>query len=162
LILIPITNAVKARLDADATLATYATGGVWVFRGPPTGQTESADAPYITIALVWAEPVEHSQRAEGYEVICNVTTYMKNNGITAYTILSQIMERVHGNATKQSTFSPTYGLHNWQMSTASGFDGWTVGPTVADSPNIQAADDVEWMQCNQVFRCHIQRVCPTS
>jgi len=162
LILIPITNAIKARLDANASLLALVTGSVWVFRGPPTGQGESSDAPYVTISLVWSEPVEHSQRAEGYEVICNITTYMKNTGLTAYTVLSQIIEKIHGDATKQVNFTPTYGLHNWQMSTASGFDGWTVGPIVADSPNIQAADDVEWMQCNQVFRTHIQRACPTS
>lgn len=163
MILIPVTNAIKARLDADTTLVGYATGGIWVFRGPPTGQTESTDAPYVTIALVWAEPIEHSQRAEGYQVICNCTTYMKSTGATAYTTLSQIIERIHGNATKRADFTPTYGLHNWSMVySPSDFDGWTVGNMVADSPNIQAADETEWMQCNQVFRCHIQRACPTS
>lgn len=161
MILVPVTNEVIARLESDATLAGFATGGVYAFRGPPTGQASDTEAPYIVVSMTFAEPAEPAQRAQGYRVTVVVDSYIRAKTATAYSTINSMMLRINGDATKQSSFSPTYGLHNFQLpNNTAGWDEWKVGPLAADVVSLRATDDVDWLQATQTFDLQVTRVSP--
>lgn len=163
MILVPVTNEVIARLEADATLAGIATGGIYAFRGPPTGQASATEAPYIVVSMTFAEPAQPAQRTQGYMVTVVVDTYIRAETATAYTNINSMMARINGDATKLATFAPTYGLHNFQLpNNTAGWDDWKVAPLVADVVSLRATDDVDWLQATQTFDVQVTRVCPTS
>lgn len=163
MMLVPVTNEVIARLEADTTLTAIATGGIYAFRGPPTGQDSNTEAPYIVVSMTFAEPAEPAQRTQGYRVTVVVDSYIRAETATAYTKINSMMLQINGNATKRSDFSPTYGLHNFQLpNNTAGWDEWKVGPLAADVVSLRATDDTDWLQATQTFDLQVTRVCPTS
>lgn len=148
-----VAGQVYSRLSGDTTLTGLAT--VRHFYTVLTEQ-ETSRTPYVVFTIDLGSHT-HSTRGETWELI--VTVMVKSPRETTFQTVTDIMDRIHGDATNQLSLSPTYGLHRWTGTLSTG--SWTMG-TMYCSDGSSITDDPDWFMYTMEYRCHVSREAPTS
>lgn len=152
-----LASAIYTRLTGDATLSGYLTGGIRnYYAQPDASQTEATPLPYLVYVIDFGQ-TSNSQKGQTQEMLVTVDMYVPRQ--SGYVLCSQVIERVNGDATDQITGVPTFGLHLWTPTLATG--NW-VADVMQCSDGSSVSDDKDWFRYALVFSCHLSRTSPTS
>lgn len=150
-----LASAVYTRLTGDSTLTGYLGGGIRHFYNK-SDQPENSKTAYAVYTLDIGDH-EFSSRGSVWDIDTTVTVSVPRE--TTYATQSAALERVYGDAEEQTTVLPSFGLHRWTPTLASG--NWTAGIMVCIDGSTLTTDP-DWFHAALVFRCRLSREAPTS
>lgn len=154
-----LADAIRDRLVADATLVAIATGGIKNFQGPLSGINDPNGKPYLYMIYGVSDLDQHAQRSDVWNATIQVLIKAPMNGDgTANnggpSKCQAIINRVYGDWNTQATYTPSYGLHRWNVG-ALATSGWNAGPLVCNQCEYSGQDDENWFVASMTFTCKV-------
>jgi hypothetical protein len=154
-----LADAIRDRLVADPTLVAVATGGIKNFQGPLSGVTDPGTKPYLFMVYGVADQQQHAQRADVWQATIQVLIKAPMNGTGTAgnggpALCQAIINRVYGDWNTQASFTPSYGLHRWQVG-ALVTPGWHAGVMVCNQCEYSGQDDDNWFIASMTFTCQV-------
>lgn len=148
-----IHQAIYSRLTGDATLAGLAAGGIRSVLGPRAGIATEDSKPYVVVAMAGASA------SDAFDAdVCSVSidVHVVSDASDGLSVPSDIIDRVIGDATLQSSRVPTYGLHRHLLALSG--SSYTAGPVVFE--DTETAHTEERLVYIIGFKLEVSRTAP--
>lgn len=149
-----MAGAIYTRLTGDSTLTGLATGGIRHFYSVAS-EPENSQTPYVVFTLDLGEH-KHTSRGEAWEIITNITVSCPRT--TTFQTVTDIMERINGDATTRADITPSIGLHRWTPSLSG---SWTA-EMMACTDGTSLTTDPDWFHYTLEYRNWLSREAPSS